>query len=74
MNKIQKFVARAVVASSVAVAGVASAVPPTTVGELASAVSFADVAIAILAIAGTLITLYVTWKGAKMVLASVKGA
>lgn len=51
----------------------AFAVPPTTVAELATAVSFTDVALAILAVAGTLITLYVTWTGAKFVIKAVKG-
>jgi len=51
----------------------AFAVAPTTVAELATAVSFADVALAILAVSGTLITLFVTWKGAKFVIRAVKG-
>lgn len=55
-------------------AGAAHAVAPTTVGELATAVSFADVGLAILAVAGTVITLYVIWKGAKFVIRAVKGA
>ena len=46
---------------------------PTTVAELATAVSFTDVALAILAVSGTLITLFVTWKGAKFVIRAVKG-
>jgi hypothetical protein len=49
------------------------AVAPTTVAELATAVSFSDVALAILAVSGTLITLFVTWKGAKFVIRAVKG-
>lgn len=61
----------AIVAASVS--GAAQAVAPTTVAELATAVSFADVALAILAVSGTLITLFVTWKGAKFVLRAVKG-
>ena len=52
---------------------VAQAAPPTTVAELANAVTFADVALAILNVSGTLITLFVTWKGAKFVLRAVKG-
>jgi hypothetical protein len=55
-------------------AGSALAVAPTTVGELASSVSFTDVGGAILAVAGVVITLYVVWKGAKFVLRAVKGA
>lgn len=61
----------AIVAASVSSLAVAAA--PTTVAELATAVSFADVALAILAVSGTLITLFVTWKGAKFVLRAVKG-
>lgn len=59
---------------SLTAAGSALAVAPTTVGELATAVSFADVGLAILAVAGTVITLYVIWKGAKFVIRAVKGA
>ena len=55
-------------------AGSAVAAAPTTVAELASSVSFADVSLAILGVAGTVITLYVLWKGAKFVIAAVKGA
>lgn len=62
----------AIVAASVS--GVAQAVPPTTVSELATAVSFSDVALAILAVSGTLITLFVTWKGAKFVIRAVWSA
>ncbi|WP_343730459.1 hypothetical protein [Duganella sp.] len=62
----------AAIATSV-IAASAHAAAPTTVAELATAVSFADVALAILAVSGTLITLYVTWKGAKFVMRAVKG-
>lgn len=55
------------------ISGTALAAAPTTVAELATAVSFADVALAILAVSGTLITLFVTWKGAKFVIRAVKG-
>ena len=51
----------------------ASATAPTTVAELAGSVSFGDVALAILAVSGTLITLFVTWKGSKFVIRAVKG-
>jgi hypothetical protein len=51
----------------------AHAAAPTTVGELASSVSFTDVGAAILAVAGTLVTLYVVWKGAKFVIRAVRG-
>lgn len=54
-------------------AGNALAGPPTTVTELANAVSFTDVSGAILAVSGVLLTLFVVWKGAKFVLKAVKG-
>ncbi len=63
----------AVVVSLVAT-GAASAAAPTTIGELASSVSVADVSLAILAIAGIMIALDVTWKGAKFVLRAIKSA
>lgn len=59
---------------SVAPMSAAFAAAPTTVAELATAVSFADVGLAILAVSGVMITLYVTWKGAKFVIRAVKGA
>ncbi len=68
------FIRAGIPAASLTVAGSAFAVAPTTVGELASAVSFTDVGLAILAVAGTVITLYVIWKGAKFVVRAVKGA
>ena len=61
------------VAALGALATQAHAAAPTTVGELATSVSFTDVGLAILAVAGTLITLYVVWKGAKFVIRAVRG-
>lgn len=55
------------------VSGSAFAVPPTTIAELTAAISFADVGLGILAVAGLLIAVYVIWKGAKMVVQAVKG-
>jgi hypothetical protein len=49
----------------------AMAAGTATVADLASSVSFADVGLAVLAVAGTLITLHVTIKGAKQVMAFV---
>lgn len=54
-------------------AGSAFAVPPTTIAELTTGISFADVSLGILAIAAVLAAVYVVWKGAKMVLSAVKG-
>jgi len=51
----------------------AFAVPPTTIGELTTAISFADVGLGILAVAALMIGVYVIWKGAKMVVQAVKG-
>lgn len=68
------FVRAGIPAGSMVVAGSAMAAAPTTVTELASSVDFSSVGLAILAIAGVVITLYVTWKGAKFVLRAVKGA
>ena len=67
----KKLIAASAIVASVSTS--AFAAPPTTVAELATAVSFADVALAILAVSGTLISLFVTWKGAKFVLRAVKG-
>jgi hypothetical protein len=58
----------AVAAAGFAVAGSAFAVDATTVAGLASGISFADVGLAVLAVAGTLIALHVTIKGAKQVM------
>jgi hypothetical protein len=52
-------------------AGSAMAAGTGTVADLASSVSFADVGLAVLAVAGTLIALHVTIKGAKQVMAFV---
>jgi len=56
------------------VAGSAFATAPTTIAELSSSVSFSDVALAILAVAAAVLTLYMTWKGSKFVIHAVKGA
>lgn len=47
---------------------------PTTVAELASSVDFAGVALGILAIAGLICTLVVTWKGAMFIVNAVRAA
>lgn len=51
----------------------AFAVPPTTIAELTTAISFADIGLGILAVAALMAAVYVTWKGAKMVLGAVRG-
>lgn len=72
--KIKKILAGSLVVGVMLASAVASATPPTTVGELASSVSFADVALAILAVAGAVIALVVTWSGSKFVIRAVRGA
>lgn len=73
MNK--KKLARLLAATGAAtLASSAFAVAPTTVGELASSVNFTDVGVAILGVAGVVITLYVLWKGAQFVIKAVRGA
>lgn len=62
-----------VAVGALVVSGSALAVPPTTVAELTTGISFADVSLGILAIAAVLAAVYVVWKGAKMVLGAVKG-
>lgn len=52
----------------------AFATAPTTIAELSGSVSFADVGLGILAVAGAALALYVIWKGAKFTLAAVKSA
>jgi len=47
---------------------------PTDIASLAASVDFSSVGLGILAIAGTVITLYVTWKGAQFVIRQVRGA
>lgn len=51
----------------------AMAVPPTTIAELTTGISFADVSLGILAVAGLLTTVYVGWRAAKFVIQAVKG-
>lgn len=58
------------VAAAVASASSFAAVP-ATIADLASSISFADVALAVLAVAATLIALHVTIRGAKQVMAFI---
>ncbi len=55
-------------------AGSTFAVAPTTPAELAASVDFTGVGLAILAVAGVVIGVYVTWKGADFVVRAVKRA
>lgn len=51
----------------------AFAVPPATLSDLTSAISFTDVGLGILAVAALLVGVYVIKKGAVMVIHAVKG-
>lgn len=64
-------VALVLAAGSAVVSSAAFAAAPTTVAELSSGISFADVALGILAVAGALITLAVVKKGARQVLSFI---
>lgn len=63
----------ALIALALGFASSAFAVPPTTVAELTAGISFADVSLGILAVAGLLVAVYVGWRAAKFVIGAVKG-
>lgn len=71
---LKKLAPLALVAASVSPAFAQTGTAPTTVQQLAASVDFSDVALALLGIAGTIITLYVVWKGAKFVIGAVRSA
>lgn len=60
-------------ASFAVATGSAFAVPPATLADLTTGISFADVGLGILAVAALLIGVYVLKKGATMVIHAVKG-
>ena len=64
----------AAISAAAGASGAAMAAAPTTVTELATSVDFATVGTGILAVAGTVIALYVIWNGAQFVIKAVKGA
>lgn len=75
MNKLTKSIKKISTGVALALAsGLALAVPPTTPAELASSVDFAAVGLAMLAVAGVVCALYVTWKGAQFVIRAVRSA
>lgn len=47
---------------------------PTTLAALTAGISFSDVSLGILAVAGSLITVYILYKGVKMIITAVRGA
>lgn len=51
----------------------AFAVPPATLADLTTAISFASVELGILAVAAVLVSVYVVWKGSKMVISAIRG-
>lgn len=55
------------------VAGSAFAAAPTTIAELTTGISFADVSLGILAVAGLLTAVYVVQRGAQMIIWFVRG-
>lgn len=57
---------------AVVASGSAFAAAPTTIAELTTGIDFASVATGILAIAGLMAAVYVTWKGAKMVIGALR--
>lgn len=72
---MRNFVSKAFLASALAVSSAIAAAQttaPTTVEELASSVDFAGVGLAILAICGAIGVIFVTWRGANIVLSAIK--
>jgi hypothetical protein len=71
-----KSIKRVVLAGFAAVTGfiaTAAQALPVDVTSLTAAVDFSTVTSAILAVAAIMVTVYVAWKAAKMVLGAVKG-
>lgn len=55
------------------IAGPALAADPVDYGVLTDAVDFSSVIVALMAVAAALMLVYIAWKGAKMILAAVRG-
>ena len=72
MNVSKKFYQRGAAAATGLVAGSAFA-DPTDFTALTSSIDLSSVGTAILAIAAIMATVYVTWKGARMVIAALRG-
>lgn len=72
LKKLQLFVLGLLALVFSLIGGPALAVPPDLT-SLTSAVDFSTVTTAILAVAAALIVVYIAWKGAKMVIAAVRG-
>lgn len=69
MNKFFK----KVVALQIAVIGGAVQAAPVDLTNLTAAVDFSTTTTAVLAVAGALITVYIAWKAAKLVIGAVRG-
>ncbi len=69
MNQAKRYIAGGALVASAPLALAAG--PDLT--DLTTAVDFGTVTTAVLGVAAALIVVYIAWKGAKMVLAAVKG-
>lgn len=72
-NKL-KFVLFSVLALCLSALGVPAFAADPDLSSLTSSIDFSTVVTAILAVAASIIVVHIAWKGAKMVLAAVKGA
>ena len=76
VTKFLKQVSAGAVVSIAPLSAYAQVAPaaPTTLAALTAGISFADVSLGILAVAGSLITVYILYKGVKMIITAVRGA
>lgn len=72
MRKLQTMIA-ALLAFAFTMIGMPAFAAGPDLTALTAAVDFTNVVTAILAVAAALIVVYIAWKGAKMVLAAVRG-
>ncbi len=72
-NKL-KFVLFSALALCLSALGVPAFAAGPDLSSLTSSIDFSTVVTAILAVAAAIIVVHIAWKGAKMVLAAVKGA
>ena len=69
MNKFSK----KVVALQLALIGGAASAAPVDLSSLTTAVDFSTTTTAVLGVAAALITVYIAWKAAKLVISAVRG-
>lgn len=76
MNKALKkrLVATAAGTGLLALVNSAYAAAPTTLSDLTASSDFTIISLSILAITGSMIPVYVVWKGSKFVTRAIKGA